>query len=168
LPARREWVFDPHAGGQRIPEAVQADVRRRIERAAEKHLNGDYLRLDLRFRGQFCYIDAFREVKLPKGARLPKGWPETRAQYQERLRNTPIHLCRLRYLASGHWSYPICLYSHERYEPTYFPGGDPLGQPEAAFLGSRQLLSEAWLTVNPVSNDVPRSPMTKDDAHERP
>ena len=50
------------------------------------------------------------------------------------MRNTPIRLCRLRDLASGQWSYAINLYSHERYEPTYFPGGDLLGRPEAAFL----------------------------------
>jgi hypothetical protein len=132
MPARQKWVFDPHAGGQRIPDPVKTDIGWRIDRAAEKHLDGHYLRLDIRCRGQFCYVDAIREVKLPKGARPPTGWPEIRVQCQERMRNTPIQHCRLRYFASGNCRHVVYLYSHECYEPTYFPGDYLLGQPEAA------------------------------------
>ena len=45
-----------------------------------------------------------------------------------------MHLCRLRYFA-GHqrWSVAFYTYSHERYEPTMFPSGEPFGTPEEGF-----------------------------------
>src|SRR3989338_7942887 len=99
MAARKQWVFDPHSGGQKIPEVVKVEVAQRIQRVAETHFKGFYIRLAIRFKGQSCYIDAFREYRMRKGGRMPKGWPETRAQFQERMRNTPVHLCRLRYFS---------------------------------------------------------------------
>jgi hypothetical protein len=79
------------------PRALQAPVGARITRHAEQHVAGRYTRLAIRFRGQFCYVDAFTEPEPPTPDWPPPGWPETREEYTERLRNTPTHLCRLRY-----------------------------------------------------------------------
>jgi len=135
MPAQKQWVFDPDSGGRKIPEAVKIDVRQRIERVAEKHFKGQYIRHDIRFKGQFCYIDAYREPPVRRG-RMPKGWPETREEFMERLRNTPIHLCRLRYFSDDQWSYAFYTYSHEKYELSVYPNGKFLGKPEDAFLQS--------------------------------
>ncbi len=49
------WVFDPHSGGTKIPEAGRDRIRRRILAHAEKHYAGRYTALDIRFRGALCY-----------------------------------------------------------------------------------------------------------------
>ena len=49
-----QWVQDPEAGGNKIPDRLKAQVKQRIEALAEQHFKGKYTRLDLRFRGQFC------------------------------------------------------------------------------------------------------------------
>jgi hypothetical protein len=90
----KQWTFDPNSGGIKIPPAVQADVEKRIQTVAEKDFKGKYTRLEIRFKNQFCYIDAYTEPV------LTDGWPpadlsETREEYAERLRNTPAHLWRL-------------------------------------------------------------------------
>src|SRR3972149_3979581 len=93
----KRWVFEPDRGGVRIPEAVQRHTEQRIRGYAEEHFAGRYTRLDIRFRGQFCYIDAYTEPEPPGPNWPPPNWSETREEYLERLRNTPVHLCRLRY-----------------------------------------------------------------------
>jgi hypothetical protein len=130
---RKVWTRTPHSGGSRIPSAVQAQTRERVLAHAAAHYAGSFTRIDVRFRGAFCYIDAYREPD-PPTSDLLDTLGETRAQYYERLRNVPIHLCRLRYF-SGHqrWSVAFYTYSHERYEPTLFPTGDVFGTPEEGF-----------------------------------
>ena len=139
MPSRKQWVFAPDSGGQKIPEHVKQDVTKRIERVAERRFKGHYRRLDIRFRGQFCYIDAYREALTLKGFRLPKDWPETREQYAERLRNTPTHLCRLRYFGDERWGFAFYTYSHEKYELSVYPNGEFFGKPEDAFVCSAEL-----------------------------
>ena len=107
---RKRWGFDPNSGGQKIPESVKRDVENRIRRVAEEHFEGQYTRLDIRFKGQFCYIDAFAEPQVTEGW-PPKDWPETREEYIERLRNTPTHLCRLRYFGQDEWGFAFYAYS---------------------------------------------------------
>jgi hypothetical protein len=52
----------------------------------------------------------------------------------ERLRNTPLHLCRLRYFGDEErWTMAFYTYSHERYEPCVFDSGSFHGGPEEAF-----------------------------------
>ncbi len=98
----RGWVFVPDAGGKKIPDAVKERTEARLRKYAYQHLAGRFTRLDIRFRGQFCYVDAYTEPQVPENwppsdyAGYP-NYPETREQMIERLRNTPIHLCRLRY-----------------------------------------------------------------------
>ena len=127
------WVYDPHTDGVKIPERVQQRTRQRILADAEQHYAGKYTRLDVRFRGQFCYIDAYTEPHVPPDFPLP-NWPESRQEHLERLRNTPTHLCRLRYFGDEDgWSMAFYTYSHETYEPCFFDTGSDHGTPEEAF-----------------------------------
>jgi hypothetical protein len=130
--ARKVWVYDPHSGGVKVPRAVQARTRARILAHAETNYAGLFTRIDVRFRGQFCYIDAYTEPHLPEDW-APQGWPETREEALERMRNTPTHLCRLRYFREDHWSLAFYTYSNERYEPCFFQNGEWHGTPEEAF-----------------------------------
>jgi hypothetical protein len=129
----RTWVYDPHSGGVSIPKSVQERTRSRILAYAEAHHDGRYIRLEIRFRGAFCYIDAYVEPHLTSGW-PPPDWPETREEMAERLRNTPTHLCRLRYFGNEEaWSFAFFAYSSGRYEPAIFANGTWTGTPEEAF-----------------------------------
>lgn len=130
---QKQWVFDPDSGGVKIPEVVKRRTEKRIRRYAEKHFAGRYTRLDIRFRGQFCYIDVYTEPHVAEGW-PPPDWPETREEMIERLRNTPTHLCRLRYFGDeDRWGFAFYTYSREKYELSVFPSGDFFGTPEEAF-----------------------------------
>ncbi len=125
------WVFDPHSGGVKVPESLKEPTRRRILAHAEKHYAGRYARLDIRFKGALCYIDAYMEPK-----RRGRPWTatgETREQFVERLRSTPTHLCRLRHFGGDRWSVAFYTYSDERYEPSFFASGEQVGTPEEGF-----------------------------------
>ena len=132
---RKQWGFAPDSGGTKIPDSVKHDVEQRINRVAEEHFKGKYTRLDIRFRGQFCYIDAYQEPPADENW-PPKDWPETREEYVERMRNTPTHLCRLRYFGDDRWGFAFYTYSNEKYELSVYPDGDFFGKPEEAFLTS--------------------------------
>ena len=129
---RKVWVFAPQSGGRKIPAVTQYAVRERILKHAERNYAGKYIRIDVRFRGALCYIDAYQEPSLAKEDPRP-GLGETREQYAERLRNTPIHLCRLRHFNADRWSLAFYTYSNERYEPCLFPNGEWIGTPEEGF-----------------------------------
>src|SRR5437016_215763 len=88
------WVYNPHVGGRPIPEAVRERIQQRILAHAAKHYAGKYARLDVRFHGALCYIDAYLEPDPATYRRNPR-FPETRAEYLNRLRHIPVHLCRL-------------------------------------------------------------------------
>src|ERR671934_1318334 len=80
VPRRGTWVFAPDSGGNRIPEPVKLRTEQRIRRYAEEYFAGRYTRLDIRFRGQFCYIDAYMEPE-PLGPDWPPpDWPESREE----------------------------------------------------------------------------------------
>ena len=137
---RGRWGFDPDSGGVRIPQAVQRRTEQRIRRYAEQHFAGRYTRLDIRFRGQFCYIDAYVEPDPPGAGWPPPGFPETREEMMERLRNTPVHLCRLRYFGDEErWGFAFYAYSNERYTLSVFPSGEFFGKPEEAFESSAEV-----------------------------
>ncbi len=110
---RKIWIFSPDVGGIKIPDSVKHDVEKRIKSVAEKNFKGKYTRLDIRLKGQFCYIDAYQEPEVSDNW-PPKDWPETREEYVERLRNTPTHFCRLRFFGDDRWSfvfYTTCSYN---------------------------------------------------------
>lgn len=55
------------------------------------------------------------------------------AEYMDRVRSTPIHLCRMQYVGGpNRWRVAFFTYSHEKYEPCILPSGDALGTPEEA------------------------------------
>lgn len=138
--AQKRWVFDPGSGGAKIPDRVKRHTEQRIRRYAEEHFAGRYTRLDIRFRAQFCYIDAYQEPE-PLGPDWPPpDWPESREEYLERLRNTPTHLCRLRYFGNQEgWGFAFYTYSDSRYALSVFPSGEFLGPPEEAFRVSAEM-----------------------------
>jgi hypothetical protein len=138
MPQKR-WVFDPGSGGIKIPEQKKREVTARLQRFAAENYAGQYTRLDIRFRGQFCYIDAYAEPDISEGW-PPEDWPESREEMTERLRNTPIHLCRLRYSGGDSWGFAFYAYSSEKYELAVFPDGSFHGKPEEAFAASAMYL----------------------------
>ena len=139
--AKRGWVFNPHAGGNKIPEGVKRDTIKRLERHAAAHYAGRYTRLDIRFRGPLCYIDAYTEPEEPEKSLL-RSLGETREQFLARLRAIPLHLCRLRYFDPDCWSLGFYTYSNERYEPTMYHNGTFIGTPEEALnIGAVYLLA---------------------------
>ncbi|MBC8447297.1 MAG: hypothetical protein H8D78_06065 [Chloroflexi bacterium] len=141
MTSRKQWIYDPHSGGRKIPDAVKVRTEERIRRYAEQHFPGRYTKLDIRFRGQFCYIDAYTEP-IPWEGWPPEDWHETQEEMIERLRNTPTHLCRLRYHGDEErWAFAFYTYSNQRYEPTFFPSGSLEGTPEEAF----HVSAEAYL-----------------------
>lgn len=108
----RTWVYKPHVGGRAIPLAVRQRTERRIRAYADAHYAGASRKLDIRFRGALCYIDA---------------WVDDGAA-------GPLHLCRLRFFGNEEaWSMAFYTYSHERYEPCACGNGGFQGTPEDAF-----------------------------------
>ena len=124
---------NPHSGGIKIPKKSQDTIKRRIIIFAENNYAGKYSRIDIRFRQQFCYIDAYIEPYVADDF-PPAGFHESREEYIVRLRNTPIHLGRIRYFGNEEsWSFAFYTYSHNKYEPSVFDNGTFYGTPEEAF-----------------------------------
>jgi hypothetical protein len=133
------WVYSPHTGGKSIPPAVRARTERRIVDYADKHYGGKFTRIDVRFRGALCYIDAYTEPDVPRGSPPPRG--ETRDHWLDRIRNTPLHLCRIRYFGNeDRWSFAWYTYAHEKYQPSFLITGEDHGTPEEAFATAAQFL----------------------------
>jgi hypothetical protein len=128
---RKVWMLNPHTGGKKIPPMLQAEVRKRINDYAEKNYAGKYTHLDITFRGALCYIDAYQEPAEP-AEKLLSQLEESREEYIERLRNSPIHLCRIRHFDINSWSVAFYTYSNEIYSPCTF-NGEWLGTVEQAF-----------------------------------
>ena len=117
-------------------------TRNRILAYAKKHYSGKYTRIDVRFRGQLCYIDAYTEPYVPPDFDV-SVFDESREEYIERLRNFPTHLCRLRYFGDeDRWSMAFYTYSQEKYEPCAFNNGSFHGTPEEAFETSAVYLED--------------------------
>ncbi len=135
-----QWVFAPNSGGVKISKTLKRRTEALIRSYAEEHFSGRYTRLDIRFRGQFCYIDAYTEPA-PLGPDWPPSdWPESREEYMERLRNTPTHLCRLRNFGrDDRWGFAFYSYGQGRYELSIYPSGEFFGRAEEAFRVSAEL-----------------------------
>ena len=133
------WVYSPHTGGKSIPPHIKARTERRILHYAAKQYPGKFSQIDVRFRGALCYFDVYSEPDIPQGSAPPPG--ETSDQWMERLRNTPIHLCRIRYFGNeDRWSFAWYTYAHEKYEPSFLITGEDQGTPEEAFETSAHFL----------------------------
>jgi hypothetical protein len=138
--AKKQWVHDPDNGGLKIPVAVRRRTENRLRRYAEERFAGRYIRLEIRFRGQFCYVDAYTEPEPSSPDWLPADWPESREEYLERLRSTPTHLCRLRYFGDEErWGFGFYSYASEHYELSMFPTGEFYGLPEDALKVSGEM-----------------------------
>lgn len=130
---RGAWTFDPQSGGVKIPPTLHSEIRQRILDHADKYYAGKFNRIDVRFRGAFCYIDAYVEPFVSPDFD-PQVLGVTVEEYRERLRNSPVHLCRLRYFGEGdRWSMAFYTYSQDKYEPSFFDNGTWFGTPEEAF-----------------------------------
>jgi hypothetical protein len=128
------WVYNPHTGGKNIPPEVKERTERRILAYAARHCADKFIRIDVRFRGALCYIDAYTEPAKPEGRPFTG---ETAEQWMERLRNTPLHLCRIRYFGNeDRWSFAWYSYASAKYEPSIFASGDDHGTPEEAVAAS--------------------------------
>jgi len=124
---------NPHSGGMKIAKDVQKRTQKRIEEYAAKNYAGQYTRLDIRFKGSLCYIDAYKKPDEPSESLL-KIIGETREEYLRRLSKSPTHLCRLRYFGNEEeWSLAFYTYSNERYEPCVFANGSFYGTSEEGF-----------------------------------
>ena len=103
-------VYSPSRSGKGIPDAVKARVERRIPDYANQSCAGKFTRIEVSFRGAFCYIDVY----------LDPG--------------VPTHLCRIRYCGSeDRWSFAFYTYAHDKYEPSLLMTGSRQGTPEEAF-----------------------------------
>ncbi len=135
-------IRDPNSGGVKIPQSVQERIRERILRYAESNYVGKYTRIEVRFRGQLCYIDAYMEPNVSDYYPSPVS-AESQEEYLERLRNTPTHLCRLRYFGNENaWSFAFYTFSNDRYELSFLNTGSFYGTPEEAFETSSVYLEE--------------------------
>ena len=80
-----------------------------------------------------------RTPNVPVGSHPPPG--ETRDQWLDRLQNTPLHLCRIRYFGNeDRWSFAWYTYAHEKYQPSLLITGEEHGTPEEAFATSAHFL----------------------------
>ncbi len=132
--ARKIWVRDPHSGGKKIPENIKDRVRKRILAYAEKNYSGRYNKIGLRFRSQFCYIDAYIEPVVPEDYDANLFGGKSREERIEHLRGVPFYLCRMRYFGNeDRWSMAYYSYAHMKYEPCLFDNGTFFGTPEEAF-----------------------------------
>lgn len=116
-----------------IPENIRRDLTRRISNYAGEHFSGQFTHIDVYFRGALCYIDAYSDPAVRSEDLPPKDTPEYRAVLKSH-DDKVTHLCRLRYLGStDKWGFDFFAYSSEKYEPSIFPSGLPVGKPEDAF-----------------------------------
>ena len=135
-------IRDPNTRGVKMPQSVQERTRERILRYAESNYAGKYTRIEVRFRAQLCYIDAYTEPNVSDYYPSPV-FAESQEEYLERLRTTPTHLCRLRYFGNENaWSFAFCTYSNERYEVSFLNTGSFYGTPEEAFETSSVYIEE--------------------------
>ena len=92
------WIFDPQHGGNFIPESMRESIREEIVSEFDKLGLSKNKKIDVRFKAQFCYVDAWEEND-----------------------SYPTHLFQLRYIPSQEkWSVAFFAYSSEKYEPSFF------------------------------------------------
>ena len=110
------WQFNPHTGGRSIPESVRRATTAGIIEHGNRHFAGRYAEIVVRYRAQFCYVDADLEPAQPPAAG-----------------SNSLQLCRLRFLGPDRWSLAVYSYAHERYEPSVFADGEFIGRAEDGF-----------------------------------
>jgi hypothetical protein len=99
------WCFDPQSGGKKIPLNIQETIINQVYSYSIKQSWHPRFKIILRFRNQFCYLDASEN----EGPQFPIG--------------------RLRHF-SNDWSLAFYAYSSESYKPCVFNDGKWLGSIE--------------------------------------
>ncbi len=112
------WVKDAHAGGVKIPPAAAERIKKEIEACWRAEFGDVIKKVVVRFKGQFCYIDA---------------------DVGER---TPTHLCRLRHFRPDSWSVALFNYSSESYDPAPLSSGMESGKAVDGFRLGASFLAE--------------------------
>lgn len=140
---RKIWAYDPQSGGKKIPDSIKPRISQRILLHAKNHYTGKYNRIEVWFRGKFCYIDAYTEPFVASDYDPKLFDDKSREQRIAELRDIPIHLCRLRFFGDeDRWSMAFYSYSQMKYDPCVFDNGTWLGTPEEAFDTSAVYLME--------------------------
>jgi hypothetical protein len=102
------WCFDPQYGGNKIPSNLQKIITEQVDAYASQQVWSRKFQLKIRYRNQFCYLDASENGKEP----FPIG--------------------RLRYFSDNTWSLAFYTYSNEQYQPCVFKNGKWQGTIEEA------------------------------------
>lgn len=118
----RRWQLNPHSGGRPVPEIMSATTRAAVIDHAEQHFAGRYREIDVRFRAQFCYVDAHLEPGAP-----PAGPATLGPTPPDPDRADVMELCRLRFFDRDRWSLALFSYAHEGYDPAVFGDGEFFG-----------------------------------------
>ena len=93
------WVLSSSSGGIKIPPSAYTEISTRVSAYASSRPWNSSHKLQLRFKGQFCYVDSVEK----DGTICPLG--------------------RLRYFQMEKWGLALYTYSNERYEPCLLPKG---------------------------------------------
>ncbi len=101
------WCLDPHSGGIKIPPETYSKIVAQASAHEVKQVWYPQFKLKLRFRGQFCYLDAYEEGQ------------------------EPVPIGRLRSFDDD-WSLAFYAYSSESYKPCVFATGEWFGSLEDA------------------------------------
>jgi len=97
------WQYNPHAGGKKIDKKHHEIIRNRIISYAKSKYRNSFDEMEVKFRGQFCYIN----ITSDSDQFMP--------------------FARMRFFSMETWSIAIFLYSNETYEPGFFDNGEELG-----------------------------------------
>ncbi len=97
------WYYDPQSGGVKIPPQSRPVIVSQAEAYARTRPWWVKFQIKLRFKGQFCYLDACEAGEMP----FPIG--------------------RLRYFNQNEWSLAFYAYSSMSYQPCVFNSGKMLG-----------------------------------------
>jgi len=115
-----------------IPEIARRQLTDRLETHARTAWGERCARVDVRFRGEYAYIDALE--------RDPWISPTVTEQEMELIRETPTKLCRLTWTGdTDSWGFAFYKYSDRRYEPSISLDGSFAGSPESCFDTAAQL-----------------------------
>jgi len=115
-----------------IPEITRRQLTDRLETHARTAWNERCERVDIRFRGEYAYVDALQKD--------PWISPSADEQEEEQIRETPVKLCRLTWTGNADsWEFAFYKYSNEQYEPSICFDGSFAGSPESCFDTAAQL-----------------------------
>jgi hypothetical protein len=99
----------------------------------QRYFDGRYRELDVHFKAQFCYVDAYLEPAEPVADGESADAGGARGEDLERIRSSAPQLCRLWFFAPDRWSLAIYSYAQERYEASVFGNGEFVGRPQDGF-----------------------------------